>query len=329
MAKAKVLLVGGAGYIGSHMNKILHDLGYDTVVFDNFCLSRPQPEQLGELVRGDTAIPSELEALFSAHSFDAVMHFGAYINARESVEQPSMYYDNNVTGTLNLLNAMLKAGVDKLIFSSTAAVYGDAQSELISETHPTLPVSPYGRSKLIVEGALADYERAYGLRSCIFRYFNAAGGDPDGKVKNCQTAATNLIPIVLRSLQEKTVVTVNGNNYPTPDGTCVRDFIHVCDIAQAHLMGMERLLGGGRSLTCNLGTGHGFSVQQVIDTASRVTGQIVSTQMGPPIQGDMPMIIADATKANRELGWKAQYTGLDEMIAHAWQALHSQPRKVV
>ncbi len=321
MGKTKILVVGGAGYIGSHVNKMLHDQGYETVVFDNLSSSSLQPEAMGEFFKADTGNQAELEAIFSKNKFDAVMHFGAFIDARESVQLPAKYYENNVCGTLNLLNAMAKHGINKLIFSSTAAVYGNPQKESIDERHPKEPINAYGRSKLMVEGMLSDFETAHGIKSCIFRYFNAAGGDPDGVVKNRQTASTNLIPIVLKGVKKEKTITINGNDYPTPDGTCVRDFIHVCDIGAAHLLGMERLLDGGESLTCNLGNGQGFSVQQVIDSASRVTGQTIHSVLGPSVAGDPPKLISDATKANQQLNWSPRYPELDSMIAHAWHAL--------
>lgn len=321
MGKSKILVVGGAGFIGSIANKMLHNSGYDTVVFDNYSRSTPQLHPLGTWVQGDTGNPGDLETVFGSNDFSAVMHFGAFIDARESVQKPAMYYENNVGGTLNLLNAMVKHGVDKLIFSSTAAVYGNPQSDRIDEAHPKAPINPYGQSKLFVEKIIADFEIAHGIQSCIFRYFNAAGGDPKGEVRNKQTQSANLIPIVLKSLIEKCAITVNGTDYPTVDGTCVRDYIHVADIGQAHLLGMERLLDGGESLTCNLGNGQGFSVKQVLDMAEEVTGESLERRLGDRVVGDPPTLISDAAFAAHELSWKPHFPELESMIRHAWQGL--------
>lgn len=319
---SKILVIGGAGYIGSHVNKLLHAKGMETVVFDNLSSSSLQPEQLGTFVQGDTDSRKDLDNVFSTHDFDAVMHFGALINARESVENPVAYYQNNVHGTLNVLDAMQRHGVQRFIFSSTAAVYGLPQMDLMTEEHPKAAINPYGRSKWMIEMMLPDMEKAYGIKYCCLRYFNAAGGDPDGIVKYCQTQAMNLIPIVLKnSLKEKPAVTINGTDYETPDGTCVRDFIHVMDIGAAHLQALDHLASGGASGSFNLGNGSGFSVREVIDTAQEVTGIPLEIHEGPRVAGDPPRLLADASLAKKTLGWTPRYPELRQMIEHMWRSM--------
>ena len=321
-----ILVVGGAGFIGSHVNKMLHDQGYKTVVFDNLSSSSPQPEQLGTLVIGDTGSPEDLDQVFRDHQIDGVMHFAAYIDARESVEQPGKFYQNNVGGSLNLLEAMVRHDVKALIFSSTAAVYGLPQMPALTEEHPKVPINSYGSSKLMVEKILADFDHAHGLQSICLRYFNAAGGDPEGKVVNRQMAATNLIPILLRGLQKPdTVFTLNGTDFETPDGTCVRDYIHVFDLGDAHIRAMDVLLNGGKSDIFNLGNGRGFSIREVMAAVERVTGRTINITEGPRRDGDPPALISDASKAERVLGWKPAYSELDAIIGHAWQAMQAAP----
>lgn len=317
----KILVVGGAGYIGSHVNKLLAQEGYDTVVFDSLSRGSPSNVVKGLFVKGDLSNPNDLHALFDQHTFDAVMHFAAYIDVGESVSHPELYYQNNVSNTLNLLHIMVKKGVSNLIFSSSAAVYGIPNTIPIQEDHPFHPINPYGRTKLMVEQILGDYEKAYGLHSCSLRYFNAAGGDPEGLIKNYNLKENNLIPIILKNIKSSKPVTIFGTDYPTPDGTCVRDYIHVQDLAEAHILAMKHLMKNGGVKAYNLGNGNGFSVREVLKSAEKVTGLTVQVQEGQRRPGDPAILLADASKAAAELGWKPQYPQLDRMIGDAWRAI--------
>lgn len=322
MAKKKILVVGGAGFIGSHVNQMLHDSGYDTVVFDSCERSFQTIGLPGLMVKGNTGSLVELERLFSEHKFDAVMHFAAYIDIGESFSRPADYYKNNTSNALNLLQTMCKFEVKKLIFSSTAAIFGAPERQPIDETHRKKPITPYGESKLMVETMLADFDRSYGLKSVCFRYFNAAGADPKGRIRNNKERESNLIPRLLRNLKNRNEkMVLNGTDYPTPDGTCVRDYIHVCDIGNAHILGMEKLLSGGESNAYNLGNGSGFSNRQVIAAVEQVTGKKVEYTEGPRRQGDPPILIADSKKAGAELGWKPKYPELKTIVEHAWGAM--------
>lgn len=321
MKKPKILIVGGAGFIGSHVNKMVQHAGYQTLVFDN--LSRSDPSTLlgSPFIQGDINDTQSLDMIFKHHSFDAVMHFAALIDVGESVRNPALYYQNNVSGTLNLLQAMLRHGVKKLIFSSTAAIYGNPQTSMIDENHPCRPINPYGYSKWMVELILRDFDQAYGLKSCCLRYFNAAGGDPEGKIKSYQIHTSNLIPLALKSIKTGSDVTIFGTDYPTPDGTCIRDYIHIEDLGAAHILGMKKLLDGSPSCVYNLGNGHGYSVKEVIHTAEYVTGQTIHVHEGIRRQGDPAVLVANAQKAMDELGWHPQYTSLETIIRDAWKAL--------
>lgn len=322
MTDKTVLVVGGAGFIGSYVNKMLAKSGYQTIVFDNLSRGHRENVILGNFIQGNLTDPKALDHLFSTHKIDGVMHFAAYIDVGESVRDPLKYYNNNVGGTLNLLQAMVCHNIQNLVFSSTAAIFGVPTKPLIDETHPCKPINPYGEGKLFAEKVLDDCEKAYGLRSCCLRYFNAAGGDPEGHIKNRQEKPTNLIPIILRSLlTPEGFITINGTDYLTPDGTCVRDYIHIHDLGQAHLLAMERLMEGSPSCQFNLGNGHGFSVREVVTAVENVTGLPVRTKEGPRRPGDPATLVADATKARRELGWDPHYPHLEEMIDHAWKAL--------
>lgn len=324
MAIKKVLVVGGAGFIGSHVNKLLNQSGYETVVFDNLSHGSPDMVVAGELVVGDLANPNDIMAVFQKHHFDAVMHFAALIDVRESMQFPALYYRNNVSYTLNLLDAMLAHGVQLFIFSSTAAVYGLPQTELVSEKHPCLPISPYGKSKLMVETILKDFTHAYGMKTCCLRYFNAAGGDPEGVIKLNKFKGTNVIPILLQSiLNANGAFRLFGTDYNTPDGTCVRDFIHVNDLASAHIIAMEHLdlSSNPQNLVYNLGNGQGYSLRQLIKCVEKVTGEKVQVTDYGRREGDPPIVLADAKLAGLDLGWKPQYNDLEEIVTHAWQAL--------
>ncbi len=320
MPNKNILVVGGAGYIGSHMVKLLLEREYEVATFDNLSTGYRDAVLGGEFILGDLADKTQLDTLFRANRFDAVMHFASFIQVGESVREPAKYYANNVTNTLNLLDAMLAQGVTKFIFSSSAAVYGEPISVPIDEQHPKQPLNPYGRTKWIIEQVLQDYDRAYGLRSISLRYFNAAGADPDGKLGERHEPETHLIPLVLQAASgRRKNIQVFGRDYDTPDGTCIRDYVHVTDLCAAHLLALNRLLDGETSAAYNLGNGNGFSVQQVIDAAHRVTGRDIPVEYAPRREGDPARLVADSTAARRALGWNPQLAELDTLIRHAWQ----------
>jgi len=325
MSMPNILVVGGAGFIGSHVTKALGRRGYHPIVFDNLSSGHRDAVTCGTFIEGDLAHPHDLDAVFSAYRIDAVMHFAALIDVGESVANPSKYYLHNVAYTLNLIEAMRKFDVKTLIFSSSAAIFGLPDEIPVCETHPCRPISPYGQTKLMVEKILHDCDRAYGLKASCLRYFNAAGGDPKGEIKNYKQKETNLIPLVLRSLKDPTkFLTIYGTDYPMRDGTCVRDYIHLEDLASAHILAMEKLLQGGESAHYNLGNGNGFSVKEVIMAAEEATGLRVKIVEGARRPGDPPILIANADKARAELGWTPVHTDIKEMITHAWKALHME-----
>lgn len=322
MNKKKVLVVGGAGYIGSHVNEMLQKAHYDTVVLDNLSKGNRKAVTKGTFIQGDMGDAELLDQIFSNHSIDVVMHFAALIDVGESVISPLKYYINNVAKTLTLLDAMQRHGIKILIFSSTAAIFGNPLENPINESHPQNPINPYGASKLMVENILQDVDRAHGIRSCSLRYFNAAGGDPEGKIKFYQQKPTNLIPIILKTiLHSEGSVTIFGSDYPTLDGTCVRDYIHIVDLAAAHITAMEKLLAGSPSCQYNLGNGLGFSVREVISTVQKVTGKFINVIEGPRRDGDPAFLVANSAKAKQELQWNPRYPDLETMISHAWNAL--------
>lgn len=315
-----ILVVGGAGYIGSHMVKMLIDRGFRVVTLDNLATGHRQSVLGGDFVQGDAGDWPLLERLFTAYAFAGVMHFASHIQVGESVTDPAKYYRNNVSNTLVLLDAMRKYGVRHFIFSSSAAVYGEPLAVPITESHPKNPINPYGRSKWMIEEVLADYDLAYGLRSVCFRYFNAAGADPGGAIGECHTPETHLIPLVLMAASgRRPQVKLFGEDYDTPDGTCIRDYVHVNDLCQAHLLALESLLQSGGNAAFNLGNGGGFSVREVIDTAERVTGRKIPVVVAPRRAGDPARLVADASLAQRELGWRPQFSELEQIIHHAWQ----------
>lgn len=319
---ARVLVTGGGGFIGSHVNAYLHEKGYETVVFDNFFRGSKDNVLAGEIFEGDLRNPRDLERVFSAYAFDAVMHFGGVIDVGESVSDPSLYYQTNVAGTANLLEAFRQANVSKLIFSSSAAVYGEPRFFPIDETHPKDPITPYGRSKWMAEQMLADMQNPYGGRYVSLRYFNAAGGDPFGKVKNNKLSDTNILPKTLRSIvAKKGKVSLYGTDYPTHDGTCIRDYVHIYDLAAAHILALEHLLDGGASVQFNLGSGKGYSLLELFKTIEKITGAELEIIEGPRRVGDPARLVADSGRAKRELGWKPQYEDLEQIVAHAWEAL--------
>ena len=317
--KATVLVVGGAGYIGSQTAKELARSGFDTVGLDNLVTGHRDAFQTGPLEVGDMGDLAFVRDVFQRHRIDAVMHFAAYAYVGESVVEPEKYYRNNVAATLTLLRAMREAGCGRLIFSSTCATYGEPETIPLTEDHPQRPVSPYGRTKWMVEQVIADYGRAYGLASVIFRYFNAAGADPEGDIGERHEPETHLIPLVLEAITTGKPLQILGDDYPTPDGTCVRDYIHVVDIARAHVLGLDRLLAGGASAIYNLGNGNGYSVREVIETAERVTGRPVPRVLAPRRPGDPAVLVGSCQRAFDELGWRPAFAQLEQVIETAWR----------
>lgn len=320
MQTPMILIVGGAGFIGSHVNKMLSRKGYSTLVLDNLSRGHQATVRYGSFIEGDLADSNTLKSIFETYTIQAVMHFAAHLDVRESVHDPAKYYLNNVSHTLNLLTMMMRYEVKKLILSSSAAIFGTPVQPFIQEDHPCHPINPYGESKWMIEKILRDFEVAYGLKFCCLRYFNAAGGDPEGEIKNYQIQTFHLIPRILLSLKKPCEpLMVYGTDYPTPDGTCVRDFIHIEDLSHAHIMAMEQLLAGAASNYYNLGNGKGFSVREVIHAVERVLNQKVQVVEGARRPGDPAVLLADSSKAARQLGWQPRYS-LDEMIRHAWEA---------
>jgi len=319
MQTKKILITGGAGFIGSYVNKLLNQHGHETVVVDNLSRGYRNAVVCGDFVEGAIGDRPLLKELFEKHRFDAVFHFAAHIDVAESVKHPFKYYNNNFFNSLVLFEEMLAHGVKNLIFSSTAAVYGIPQKKTISEEHPCFPINPYGKSKWMVESALADLDRAHGLKSCTLRYFNAAGGDPE-KILSFPQKPSHLIPAALSSLIDKTPLTIFGTDYATRDGTAVRDYIHLHDLAEAHILGMNRLFKEGASECFNLGNGQGFTVKEVIAAVERVTGMPINAIEGERREGDPPILLADSTRAEKQLGWKRKYPEIEAMISHAWQS---------
>jgi UDP-glucose 4-epimerase len=317
-----ILVTGGAGYIGSHAVLALKKSGYDVVVLDN--LSYGHREIIEdvlkvELVVGDISDRALLDQLFATREISAVMHFAAFIQVGESVTDPAKYYRNNVMGTLNLLEAMQAAGVNKFVFSSTCATYGIPQFLPLTEDHPQNPLNAYGTSKWMVEQLIKDFDQAYGLRSVYFRYFNAAGADPSGRLGEDHLPETHLIPLVLlTALGKRESISIYGTDYDTPDGTCVRDYVHVLDLAQAHVRGLDYLLQGGDTQVFNLGNGNGFSVREVIEAAREITGKEIKAFEFPRRAGDSPILVGSSDRAKAVLGWQPDYADLKQIIAHAW-----------
>lgn len=316
----KVLVVGGAGYIGSHVVRDLIDNGYDPIVFDNMSSGHEWAISNKILVRGDLADKEGIWKLFATHQFEAVMHFASFIQVGESVADPLKYYDNNVANTINLLSLMKKAGVNKFVFSSTAAVYGTPDTVPIYENALLHPENPYGRSKLMVEEILADCEIAWGLQSARLRYFNAAGAHPSGEIGEAHNPESHLIPIILQvPLGQRDFININGVDYDTPDNTCVRDYIHVCDLASAHTLCLKALLQGKGSMVYNLGNGKGYSIKEVIDVCRKVTGHAIPVKLGPRRAGDPAILVASSEKIVGELGWLPQHPELDTIVETAWK----------
>lgn len=315
-----ILIVGGAGYIGSHMVKVLLHAGHEVVTLDNLSTGYRDAVVGGEFVQCDLADRVELDEVLMRHAFDGVMHFASCIQVGESVQRPDLYYRNNFCNTLNLLDAMVAHDVKRFIFSSTAAVFGEPSCVPIDEAHTARPINPYGISKWMVEQALAGYDRAFGLKSVCLRYFNAAGADPEGELGERHQPETHLIPLVLQAASgRRPDIAVFGRDYDTPDGTCIRDYVHVMDLCQAHLLALDRLAAGGDSDAFNLGNGNGFSVQQVIEAARRVTGKPIEVKESARRPGDPARLVANSERAKRVLGWQPQYAELDVIVGHAWE----------
>jgi len=316
-----ILVVGGAGYIGSHTVRQLVDNGKNVVVLDNLVYGHRDAivDENVVFVEGDLGDRAVLDELFSSHDIGAVMHFAAYAYVGESVTEPSKYYHNNLAAPLVLLDAMRAHGVDIFIFSSTCATYGNPQYMPLDENHPQNPINPYGASKLMLERVLADFSHAYNLKYAALRYFNASGCSLDGKIGEDHNPETHLIPLVLEAAAgTRDHITIFGEDYDTPDGSCIRDYIHVIDLARAHILAIDKLSEGADSFQCNLGTGIGVSVKELISTAEKVTGKEISVVMGERRPGDPPELVAAPNKAKELLGWEAEYKDLTKVLETAW-----------
>jgi UDP-glucose 4-epimerase len=314
-----VLVTGGAGYIGAHCCKELDRLKYRPIVYDNLSHGHRENLKWGLFFAGDTGNSGQLQACFQKYHIDAVMHFAAHIEVGESVIDPLRYYQNNVANTLQLVRAMIAHNIRILVFSSSAAVYGDPQSIPMDERHPLNPINPYGKTKKVVEDLLSDCESAYGLKSVRLRYFNAAGADPDGEVGEKHTPESHLIPRVLDvAACKSTAIRIFGTDYPTADGTCIRDYVHVTDLARAHILALEKLLNTEAGTAYNLGQGRGFSVREVVEQAAAITGMPIAVEKTERRPGDAPILVASNAKALQQLKWKPEYTNLSDIIRTAW-----------
>jgi UDP-glucose 4-epimerase len=322
---SKILVIGGAGYIGSHMVRLLVEAGREVVVFDNFSQGHRQAIWGVEVFQGDLLEPAELRAVFERHDIDAVIHFAALIAVGDSVRDPNAYYRNNVIGTLNLVDAMRAVGVKKLVFSSTAAVFGNPTTDKLAEDHPRAPINPYGWSKRMVEQMLEDMAAAWGLNSVALRYFNACGAHISGEIGEAHDPETHLIPVVLLAvLGLRDSLELFGDDYDTPDGTCIRDYIHVSDLASAHLKALDYIDKHPGAHAFNLGNGAGFSNLEVVDTARQVTGKALPVEIAPRRKGDPARLVADSTRARKELGWVPDHPDLATIIESAW-VWHQNP----
>ncbi len=314
-----VLVTGAAGFIGAHACKALAAAGYRPVAFDNLVFGHREAVKWGPLEVGDIGDRAALDRVFDRYRPVAVMHFAAFAYVGESIADPGLYYRNNVMGTLHLLEAMRDHAVDKLVFSSSCATYGVPSELPIREDMPQEPINPYGQTKLVSERMIGDFGRAYGLRAVMLRYFNACGADPDGEIGECHDPETHLIPLALDAASGNGALTLFGDDYPTPDGTCIRDYVHVTDLAEAHVAALGALLDGGETSALNLGTGTGVSNREVLEAIGRVTGRPVSHRIGPRRPGDPPVLVADPALAKEKLGWTARLSDLDTIVETAWQ----------
>jgi UDP-glucose 4-epimerase len=322
----RILVTGGAGYIGSHASRLFLEQGHDVTVFDNLSRGHAQAAPAGRLIVGELADGGAVEGVLRERAIEAVVHFAAFAYVGESVQHPALYYANNLVNTLSLLEAMRRANVWRIVFSSTCATYGLPGAVPITESEPQKPINPYGRAKLAVEWALADYASAYGLGFAALRYFNAAGASPSGELGEDHSPETHLIPLILQAaLGQRPHIDIFGTDYPTPDGTCIRDYIHVDDLAAAHLRALDRLQPG-KGLAYNLGTGQGYSVRQVVAACEEVTGERIAVREAPRREGDPPELVAAAEKARRELGWQPRYAELRPIVETAWQWHRRHPR---
>jgi UDP-glucose 4-epimerase len=316
----KILVTGGAGFIGSHMVRMLAELNHAVVTFDDLSSGFRDAVLHGEFLQGSLHDKSALSALFGAHQFDAVVHFAGSIVVSESVREPAKYYQNNLVGAMNLFDAMRMHGVQNLVFSSTAAIFGAPQYVPIDEAHPQAPINPYGMTKWVTEQILRDYDVAYGLRSIALRYFNAAGASPDAVLGERHDPETHLIPLALRAATgEIPELTIFGTDYDTPDGTCIRDYIHIVDLCDAHMLALRHLTNGGESRAYNLGNGQGYSVKEVIQVAEQISGKRIPVKYGPRRAGDPARLVANASRIHRDWGWSPRFARLEQIIEHAWQ----------
>ena len=325
-----VLVTGGAGYIGSHAVRELARSGHEVFVYDNLSAGHRLAAETalgrsGYLIEGDIRDTEHLRKALGSGKVDAVMHFAASLSVADSVKDPIGYYANNVTGALSVLEAMVATGVQKFVFSSTAAVFGNPERTPIAEDHPKRPINAYGETKLAVERALGHFERAYGVRSVALRYFNAAGADPDGLLGEDHDPEVHVIPRAIDAAAGRGVFQVFGEDYETPDGTCLRDYVHVTDLAAAHVLALNALTGGAGSTVYNLGNGHPTSVRQVLDAVQRVTGKSVPYSKGPRRPGDPAVLYASSDRIKRELGWQPRYEAVDTIVETAWRWREAHP----
>lgn len=315
-----ILIVGGAGYIGSHINKELTKQGFKTVVFDNLSSGKKELVKWGEFFHGDLGNINDIREVFKKYKIEGVMHFAAFKAVGESVVDPQKYYKNNVANTLNLFEVMKENNVNKFIFSSSAATFGEPQYIPIDEKHPQNPINPYGKTKLIVEHIMRDYSNAYGFKYVSLRYFNACGSDMETEVGEWPGSSSNLIPLVLdAAIGRREDIKIFGTDYPTPDGTCIRDYIHVTDLATAHVLAFKYLVDGGESRCLNLGNGKGFSVKEVVAMAKKVTGIDFKVTEVERRAGDPPELVADSKLAQQILKWQPQYQDLEVIVDSAWK----------
>lgn len=315
-----ILLTGGAGYIGSHVNKRLTEKGYKTLVFDNLSKGHSDFLKWGTFILGDLACPEQIKLCFQHHAIESVMHFGGSINVGDSVFDPSSYYENNLVNTINLLNAMLKYNIKKFIFSSSCAIYGIPDEVPITEDHPQRPVSPYAKSKAMIEQILQDYDHAYGVKHINLRYFNAAGANPCGEIGERHNPETHLIPLAIQAaLGKKDHLEIFGTDYPTHDGTCIRDYIHVDDLADAHIKALSHLSDSNSSDSFNLGNNKGYSVKDIISSVQEITGSTIKTIESPRREGDVPVLLGSNSKASSILNWIPRYSDIDNIVDTAWE----------